>query len=187
MCGEKVDIQHAKGPGHKARDRRDSGRPIVRDARRADRRSRSRDRRRRSDSRDRRSYHSRVSSPFRLKALVISIVFERTYDHFFRVREEVEPHHEDILHHEEPTSLKSLIFPPDAGKSRFYASQTHLLWWPTNLLFRWQDLKDEIRAQTKIECSFCEIHTPRDREGIGKMSQWDFVIYFLFSLLQQKR
>lgn len=62
MCGEKVDIQHAKGPGHKARDRGDSGRPIVRDARRADRKSRSRDRRRRSDSRDRRSYHSRVSS-----------------------------------------------------------------------------------------------------------------------------
>ena len=65
--------------------------------------------------------------------------------------------------------------------------------WPTSvtkisiLFFRWQDLKDEIRAQTKIECSFCEIHTPRDREGIGKMSKWDFVIYFLFSLLQQKR
>ena len=65
--------------------------------------------------------------------------------------------------------------------------------WPTFLgglltfVFRWQDLKDEIRAQTKIECSFCEIHTPRDREGIGKMSKWDFVIYFLFSLLQQKR
>ena len=69
MCGEKVDIQHAKGPGHKARDRRDSGRPIVRDARRSDRRSRSRDRRRRSDSRDRRSYHSRVS--------LILITFER--------------------------------------------------------------------------------------------------------------
>ena len=40
-----------------------------------------------------------------------------------------------------------------------------------NMNFRWQDLKDEIRAQTKIECSFCEIHTPRDREGIGKMTK----------------
>ena len=48
--------------------------------------------------------------------------------------------------------------------------------------FRWQDLKDEIRAQTKIECSFCEIHTPRDREGIGKMSKSDFVIYLFFSV-----
>ena len=43
-------------------------------------------------------------------------------------------------------------------------------------------MKDEIRAQTKIECSFCEIHTPRDREGIGKMSKSDFVIYLFFSV-----
>merc|ERR1712137_1107851 len=89
MCGEKVDIQHAKGPGHKARDRRDSGRPIVRDARRSDRRSRSRDRRRRSDSRDGRSYHSRSSRRSRTPP--------RRYSP-----------------HEEPTSLKFQIFPQDA-------------------------------------------------------------------------
>ena len=83
MCGEKVDIQHAKGPGHKARDRRDSGRPIVRDARRADRRSRSRDRRRRSDSRDRRSYHSRVSS--------IPVVVEPTCDNFSEFEKKSNP------------------------------------------------------------------------------------------------
>ena len=55
MCGEKVDIEIAKGPGNKARDRRGDGRPVVRDSRRereASRRSRSYDRR--SRSRDRR-------------------------------------------------------------------------------------------------------------------------------------
>ena len=83
--------------------------------------------------------------------------------------------------------MKSLIFPPDAGKPRFYASLTHFPWWPSNLLFRWQDLKDEIRAQTKIECSFCEIHTPRDREGIGKMSKRDFVIYFFLQFASTEK
>ena len=48
--------------------------------------------------------------------------------------------------------------------------------------FRWQDLKDEIRAQTKIECSFCEIHTPRDREGIGKIRQ-NFTVLLICSLV----
>ena len=38
-------------------------------------------------------------------------------------------------------------------------------------------MKDEIRAQTKIECSFCEIHTPRDREGIGKLSEYFHCIF----------
>ena len=60
-------------------------------------------------------------------------------------------------------------------------------WWLTNSLFRWQDLKDEIRAQTKIECSFCEIHTPRDREGIGKMSKRDFVIYFFLQFASTEK
>merc|ERR1711962_1159464 len=125
MCGEKVDIQHAKGPGHKARDRRDSGRPIVRDARRAgDRRSRSRDRGRgrRSDSRgDRRSsYHSRSSRRSRTPP--------RRYS------------------------------PP---RGAYIVELSNI-----STRCRWQDVKDEIRAQTKIECSFCEIHTPRDREGI---------------------
>jgi len=41
MCGERVDIQIAKGPGNKARDRRGDGRPVVRDSRRESR-SRSR-------------------------------------------------------------------------------------------------------------------------------------------------
>merc|ERR1711953_1234385 len=72
MCGEKVDIQHAKGPGNKAKDsgsRRDVGRPIVRDSRRESnrdnsRRSRSRGRRSRSHGK-RRSYarHSRSRTP----------------------------------------------------------------------------------------------------------------------------
>ena len=54
MCGEKVDIEIAKGPGNKARDRRGDGRPVVRDSRRerSSRRSRSYDRR--SRARDRR-------------------------------------------------------------------------------------------------------------------------------------
>lgn len=57
-----------------------------------------------------------------------------------------------------------------------------------NMDFSWQDLKDEIRAQTKIECSFCEIHTPRDREGIGEISQEACAdSHLFFSLLQQKR
>merc|ERR1712142_945052 len=121
MCGEKVDIQHAKGPGHKARDRGDSGRPIVRDARRSDRRSRSRDRRRRSDSRggDRRS-HYRNSRRSRTPP--------RRYS------------------------------PP---RGAYIVEVSNI-----STRCRWQDLKEEIRAQTKIECSFCEIHTPRDREGI---------------------
>merc|ERR1712156_28927 len=125
MCGEKVDIQHAKGPGHKARDRRDSGRPIVRDARRAgDRRGRSRDRGRgrRSDSRgDRRSsYHCRSSRRSRTPP--------RRYS------------------------------PP---RGAYIVELSNI-----STRCRWQDVKDEIRARTKIECSFCEIHTPRDREGI---------------------
>lgn len=36
MCGEKVDIQLAKGPGHKSKSsRRGDGRPVVRDSRRS--------------------------------------------------------------------------------------------------------------------------------------------------------
>merc|ERR1711976_904421 len=64
MCGEKVDIEIAKGPGNKARDRRGDGRPVVRDSRRerSSRRSRSYDRRSRSRDRRRRSY-SRSRSP----------------------------------------------------------------------------------------------------------------------------
>merc|ERR1712183_336022 len=120
MCGEKVDIQHAKGPGHKARDRRDSGRPIVRDARRAEKRSRSRDRRRRSDSGDRRSHYRSHSRRSRTPP--------RRYS------------------------------PP---RGAYIVEVSNI-----STKCRWQDLKDEIRAQTKIECSFCEIHTPRDREGI---------------------
>ena len=61
MCGETVDIQHAKGPGHKARDvNRGSGRPIVRDTRRS--RSRGRGGGRRSP--ERRSYHDRLVLKF---------------------------------------------------------------------------------------------------------------------------
>merc|ERR1712142_147097 len=93
MCGEKVDIQHAKGPGHKARDRGDSGR----------RRSHYR------NSRRSRTPPRRYSPPRGAYIVEVSNISTRC---------------------------------------------------------RWQDLKDEIRAQTKIECSFCEIHTPRDREGI---------------------
>jgi len=161
MCGEKVDIQHAKGPGHKARDRRDSGRPIVRDARRADRRSRSRDRRRRSDSRDRRSYHSRVSSSFsNLHRFWVNLWL------FFQ------------------SSRRSRTPPRRYSPPRgaYIVEVTNI-----STRCRWQDLKDEIRAQTKIECSFCEIHTPRDREGIGKMSKRDFVIYFFLQFASTEK
>ena len=34
--------------------------------------------------------------------------------------------------------------------------------------FRSKNLKDAIYEETKIDCNFCEIHTPRDREGTGK-------------------
>ena len=34
--------------------------------------------------------------------------------------------------------------------------------------FRSKNLKDAIYEETKIDCNFCEIHTPRDREGTGE-------------------
>ena len=122
------------------------------------------------------------------------------------MQEEVEPHQEDILHHEEHTSLKFQIFPLDAGKFQLDYSLAHskgcvisivtshfdvmtlglvkMRW--LNMNFRWQDLKDEIRAQTKIECSFCEIHTPRDREGIGKMTKWYISIHSFLVCFNRK-
>lgn len=125
MCGEKVDIQHAKGPGNKAKDsgsRRDVGRPIVRDSRRESnrdnsRRSRSRGRRSRSHGK-RRSYarHSRSRTP------------PRRYS------------------------------PP---RGSYIVDVSNI-----STRCRWQDLKDTVRTETKIECSFCELHMSRDREGI---------------------
>jgi len=47
---------------------------------------------------------------------VDDLIVDQTGDHhtIHEVREEVEPHQEDILHHEELTSLKFQIFPQDA-------------------------------------------------------------------------
>jgi len=119
MCGETVDIQHAKGPGHKARDRGSSGRPIVRDTRR------SRDR-----SPRRRSYRSR--SPRRT-----------SYRHPTRSRSRSPPRR---------------YSPPRAKGYKLLVTNI-------STRCRSKNVKDAIRDETKIECNFCEIHTPRDREG----------------------
>jgi len=119
MCGETVDIQRAKGPGHKARDRGSSGRPIVRDTRR------SRDR-----SPRRRSYRSR--SPKR-----------SSYRHPTRSRSRSPPRR---------------YSPPKAKGHK-------LLLTNVSTRCRSKNVKDAIRDETKIDCNFCEIHTPRDREG----------------------
>jgi len=102
MCGEKVDVEMAKGPGNKSRKEysRSGDRPIVRDTRsgfNGRRRSRSRDR----------GFSSRKKEPYRDDA-TISI---------------------------------------------------------TNLSTRcsWQDLKDFIRDNARVEPDFCDAHKYEDR------------------------
>jgi len=112
MCGEIVDIQHAKGPGNKQRerdDRRGGGGPVIRDDRnRNGRQLKSFHRRSRSGSR------SRSISPIRTSLGT---------DYMLRV---------------------------------------------TNLSTRcsWQDLKDFIRHETRIETAFCSAHRDVVREGV---------------------
>lgn len=127
MCGEKVDIQLAKGPGHKSKSsRRGDGRPVVRDSRRSGGDedgerggSRERNDNRENRGRDRGSRGGRRS----------------------RSRS-----------------------PPRRGYSPPRDAFTLKI---TNLSTRcsWQDLKDYIRDQTKVEAAFCQAHKPVDRTG----------------------
>jgi len=113
MCGEIVDIQHAKGPGNKARerdDRRGNG-PIIRD-----------DRNR--NGRRLQSHHKR--SPSRSRSRSISPV--RTHG---------------------------------GGNTEFTLRVTNL-----STRCSWQDLKDFIRHETRIETAFCSAHRDTVREGI---------------------
>lgn len=116
MCGEKVDIQLAKGPGNKTKStRRGEGRPVVRDSRRS---GSDRDHGRsggRSGSRDRNRRRSRS--------------------------------------------------PPRRGYSPPRNAHTLKI---LNLSTRcsWQDLKDHIRAETKVEAAYCQAHTQEERVGI---------------------
>jgi len=125
MCGETVDIQHAKGPGHKARDRGGSGRPIVRDTRRSRERSP-----RRGGGRSRRSPSPRRSSG-------------RSSRRYTRSRSRSPPRR---------------YSPPQAKGYKLLVSNI-------STRARSKNLKDAIYEETKIDCNFCEIHTPRDREG----------------------
>lgn len=116
MCGERVDIQHAKGPGHKAKKRQDRSRsnerggPRINDNRRDRYEKSSYSRRSRSRTPPRRRSPPRSYSP-----------------------------------------------PRNAYTLRV-----------TNLSTRcsWQDLKDWIRKETKVEAAFCSAHKEVTREGI---------------------